>query len=828
MSHQETRHQMSRRGFLKTTAVAAGAGVGVGALAAGALTAGTNGLTAFADYRYGQIPGNDEVLKHCICRPNCIQICHINVHVRDGKVVKTSKTDIPLPGGNISDYNRICQRGLTHVDRIYGAGRLRYPMRRVEGTERGAGEWEKVSWDDAIAEIAEKATSLQAQYGPQAVCFCGLTGNGGTVVGQYYGRLKALMGATTAQPCNDIAALLPGGAYAGGMGNETNEITDVFYAKTCLVVGANITDAQVQAWHFIKEAHQEGVQLVVVDPTYTPIASKADWWLPVRPGSDCLLYFGLINILRDRGAFDEDFIMRHTSAPFLVRADDAMFLRDEAGERLAMVDGAPVAESALVEAVEAGGVLDLYASYTAEDGVACETALAKQMALITPWTPELVAEKVDITVDDLERLADIMQDGPVYEIIGYGPVNYKNGAEQFAAGYLLHALIGNIGRHGGSYGNLNPLNLTYDLYYSYPVWSTTLQFSTIDWVNIARDGKFAGMDFPVKMAYFYCANPLNTAPNTRDYIDVIFPSMDFIVTVDSAMTDTARYSDLVLPCAQHFEMYDFITNGPTFTLAFNDKAIDPPYECKTDFEIVKLLADKLGFAEYFPMDEEETVKSIFEVEGNTAAGWTWEKFKQAGAFRWAPQDTPYVAFEGGIFGTATGKFEMYTETPATLYGRISTPTITEEDTARMRLLANWVEPSENWYENPKTAQYPLSFLSVRPRFRVHSQYFAVGMLREVDPEPMLYVNPTDAAARGIADGAYVEAFNDRGHGVGKCVYSEAVRPGTVVYPKGWQTSQHKAGGWSELLNPDFSPWTCSNNFPDCLCDIRVWNEGSEQ
>lgn len=792
---------LTRRSFLRTTAAVTGAA---------ALT-GAGSMTALAEYNPGQVEAEGEHLARCVCRPNCFGYCNINVHVRDGKVVKTSKRELP----EFPEYSRICQRGLTHVERIYNEERLKYPMRRVEGTDRGAGEWERVSWDEAIDEIATKITETQDKYGKQAVAFCSLTGNYGTAVTAMYNRLKCLLGVSTAQPCNDIAI-----GYAGkiiGDGNDANELTDAVNADTIIVYGANITDAQVHHWHHLKKAQANGTKIVVVDPSYTVIASKADRWISIRPGSDTLLYFGMMNIMMERGAIDEEFMANRTVAPFLVREDDGAFLRDDAGNCL-------VLEGDSLKAADEAAKPELFAEYVV-DGVKCSTALKLQMDIIAEWTPEIVSEKTDIPVETINELVDYYLSGSVYAILGYGPLNYQNGAQMAAAGFMTSFLCGNYGKPGSTYGMLWSFYMGYDYTYGSPVANTTMSFSTIDWVNIAQGSKLMGQDFPVKMAYFYFANPVNTAPNVSDWRDIIFPSLDYIVVADSAMTDTARFADLVLPTAQHFECEDFTTASCTFSMSYNEKAIDPPFEAKSDCDIVRIIADKMGLGGYFEEDDEELCRQLFEIPSNLEMGYSWENLKEKGFLRWAPKET-HIAYPEK-FGTATGRAEFYTEAPKANFGRVGTRVPTEEEVQREHLMIRWEEPSENWYENEKMKEYPLSFLSFRGRFRVHSQYFTVGILHEIDPEPILYVNPIDAQARGVEDGGYVEAFNDRGHAVGRAVYSEGIRPGTVAYPKGWQISQHKAGSWSELLNPDFSLWTHANNFPDCICDIRPWNEEGE-
>ncbi len=124
---------------------------------------------------------------------------------------------------------------------------------------------------------------------------------------------------------------------------------------------------------------------------------------------------------------------------------------------------------------------------------------------------------------------------------------------------------------------------------------------------------------------------------------------------------------------------------------------------------------------------------------------------------------------------------------------------------------------EAWPENELYKKYPArSYASERPRYRVHSQWFSTPLLRELDPEPFVKINPKDAAARSIGDGDYVECYNDRGFAVAKAVLSEAIRPGTLVYPKGWQLDQHKDGGWSQLSSTEFDSFAVNNNFMDVL------------
>lgn len=303
--------------------------------------------------------------------------------------------------------------------------------------------------------------------------------------------------------------------------------------------------------------------------------------------------------------------------------------------------------------------------------------------------------------------------------------------------------------------------------------------------------------------------------------------MEYVVVADSALTDSARYADMVLPIAQWFELEEVANAGQCSSLHYNEKAIEPLFESKPDTQIVTELADKLGLGQYFTLSNEEILEEIYNTEMGTALGMSMNDLREKKQVRFIPGDAetdPHIAYKDGAFGTASGRFEFYREMPTVRAATTKTPTPEEIDRDRM---AHWFPPLEAWPENELYSKYPLVLMSERPRYRVHSQWFNTPLLREIDTEPFVKINPVDAEARGITDGSYVECFNDRGTAVAKAVFSEAIRPGTLLYPKGWQLNQHKAGGWSLLSSTEFDVFAVNNNFMDVLCDVRVW-EGSDE
>lgn len=828
---------ISRRSFLKTSAAVAGVAA-----------ATSMPLTALAkEYVYGQKETASTKIYHCVCRPNCNNFCNINVHVRDGKVVKTSKAWLK----DNMDVSRICHRGLTHVERIYGAGRLQYPLRRAEGTAPGAGEWERISWDEAITEISDQIKRIRSTYGDSSVAVYRGTGNYGSVVAGAGSRFVNAINATTVGPCNDLAPYLAQ-ARLMGVGNIINEPRDMMNAKNIVLHGSNISEAQMHNYHWLKTALMNGTKLTVVDPVFTVIASKADYFVPVRPGTDYLLYMATSYNIVTRGLVNYEFMAKNTIAPFLVREDNGMFLRksfvDNEGQDIAMEMGeaqgimggdgnnALVTLSAAVSpeddpyvVIQDGELMDFFTGTTPQlegevevFGVKCRTAYSILLDEIMKYAPEKVAADCGLSVEQIDRYTEVCLDGPVYHLQGYGEGNQVGGVHTSIAGYIHVLLIGNWGKPGATYGGCYPSFPLQNWGWPVVAPATSPTVQEVDLQNAITAGKFNGQDLNIKFLYVYDGNPVSTSENMNRYYNTIRPALDFMVVADTALTDTACIADIVLPSAQHFEIFDWVDCASQFAVAINERAIEPPYEAKGDAEIFRLMAEKLGVGEYFQKTEEEIAKETFETQAGIEQGLTLENLKAKKYIRYIGPET-YISYpQGSRFDTNSGRIEFYIESPAPRAAVTYPPT---EEQIMSERSVHFYPAKETWNKDPK---YPLTLMSVRGRYRVHSQYFAVSILNELDPEPKMYVNPADAIARGIADDSYAEAFNDRGHAVARVVYSQGVQKGTILYPKSYQRCQHKAGAWNELLHGDVDPFSIANNFQDSACDIRPWIEGSEQ
>ena len=307
-------------GFTRRSFIAGAAAL----TAAGALSgcsAATNGL---APHAADPLEAGTEEIFSGACRSQCIQGCYLNVHVRDGQIVRTT-------AGRIEEepfYEHICPKGLSHPARVYSAGRLQYPMRRVG--ERGAGEFERISWDEAIKEITDKWKGYREEFGPESIAFFMGSGNtavlgGGTADGSVMQHLQTVMGACSVLPDRDIAfqsamskMFGPGSAFVSP--KEWNG------ANHIVIWGCNPAVSCKRMMHLYLDAKEAGAQLTTIDIQYNTNVAKSDWYVPVHPATDGALAFGILSEVIAQGWQDSEFLRAHTEAPFLVKEDNT-FLR---------------------------------------------------------------------------------------------------------------------------------------------------------------------------------------------------------------------------------------------------------------------------------------------------------------------------------------------------------------------------------------------------------------------------------------------------------------------------------------------------------------------
>ena len=805
MSEEKTRRDISRRGFLKTTAAVVGAAAMGGTLAG----CGKEGVAA---------SGNNEHFVVNNCRGNCVSVCRLKCKVRDGYLVQTEMQEQVLPV-----YNRVCSKGLSHPQRTYSDQRVKYPLRRVG--ERGSDQWERISWEDAISEITTKWKQYQEESGSPSIVFSSATGCLSTSPNVYQ-HLQSMMGASKTSISYDAAGIEEGIKVVGsGLSMSASWHADMRNAKTILMPGSNAAISMVQSFHFALEAKDAGATLIHIDPNYTITSEKCSVHIPIVPGTDCAMFMGLTNYVIQQGWADESFLKAHTNAPYLVNKATGFFVR--AGELYATTEEeasvACVWDAAAGKAVPATSATDtaLEGEYTIGD-IEAITAYELLKERLSEWTLEKTSEICGIPVEKLEWIADqYVHHGPSCVFTGYGLDHYNGGHMTYRAMFTFTGVCGQWGQSGmgivGASTSNSSLSNARMVAKDVPQGKN---LAVAKLYEIAERGTFNEQPFPIRSMFIWMHNYV---PNVADRQRAIrfLNSVDLVVVADFNMCETARYADIVLPVAGWYEIEEVGHGGTAPFVNYLEKAIDPLYESKSDFEIYKLLCEGMGLGDQAFVDLDDFWSGYFESPVMTGLGITLERLKEEKSIYLGTDPDGFDPYAPeGKFNTRDGRMGIYQEAHFRIFGEQDFEVV---DPDRNRLVT-WMPPNEVMPDNPLREKYPLVYMSFRNRYRTHTQFWDCAWLKEIAPEPTLWLNPDDAAARGIQGGDYVRAYNDRGFVVLRAEINNGVMPGVVVYPKGWQEGEHKAGHISDLTSSYFIPEMYNCYYFDNLCEVEKYQE----
>lgn len=802
---------ITRRAFLKTTGIATGVTVAGMPLLPRAMAFAGEGGSASEDQIF-----------NCNCRSNCMGSCRLMAYVRDGKIMKLEPGDYPEEG-----YTGCCLKGLSYVERIYSKTRIQYPMRRAEGTERGAGEWERISWDEAIQEIASTMKSTIENYGGSAIVFDAASGNYGYLNGVYglFPRLSACIGATKTAACYDYAAGHGIDRVLGtGDWKYCNEPNSALDASMVVIWGTNPVLTHPHNWRWIRRAQENGTKVVTIDPIKSATAHRSDEFICVNPGHDGYLALAMCAYIAREGLVDWDFIKAKTDAPFLVRKDTGLFLRKSDYEETA-VDDFYVWDLVKRDIVPYGEAeYPAYeGSFTTKDGIEVTTAYTMLHRRLRSYS---IAEAARLTGLDGDYIKDFARrfatERAVSVNITYGLDHYVNGYLNTWAVAILLALTGNLMRPGAGFIGVfttrwSPETLGLWITKEYKQLNATVPYGAL--AEAASTQMLAGRAYPIKTMVSYCSNPASNFPGQRDFYEKLLPNLDLYVVIDLEMTDSAKCADIVLPAASWYEVEDVRAGYNNPYSIYQEKAIEPLYESKADWEIAFMLGQAMGFEASFPKDA--TIDSLcailFSNAASKAKGLSLEKFREEKVIQTTgTHGGSYITGASDPLTTEKGLVRLYMEKPVPRlnYGQDLSARFAEEHVVYYR------EPEEVGIDNPLREKYPFVYLQEHSRFRVHTQWDRTPILRELDPEPLAKINSIDAASRGVESGDMVEVFNDRGRCVLKCLIDESIAPGIVSIPKGWPRSAFKEGGYQEMTQPKMDPYPSAASPYDALVDFR--------
>ncbi|WP_019240569.1 MULTISPECIES: molybdopterin-dependent oxidoreductase [Bacillus] len=809
---------MTRRKFVKASAIATAA---TGAVIANPW--GSAMKTLSVDPAEAATQASKEQIFSGACRGNCAGGCFLNIEVRDGKVVRTSARDFPNP-----EYNRICVKGLSHVQRIYNKDRLKYPMKRAG--KRGEGKWERITWDEAITTITDKWKEYEKKYGKESYAIYWGSGSyaavSGVGMGNSINRLLNVLGCANIQATVDAAhGHAAGNAVGWGPNFTLNEIADLKNAKTIIVWGANPVISQQQSSHFLLEAKELGAKLIVIDPTYNITASKADMFVPITPGTDGALALGMMNIVVREKWIDKPFLMKSTVAPFLVKESDGNYLR--------LSDIGRLSEGQEDQIVVRGqdGRVGLTTEITnpviegtfSINGIKVTTAYSLLLERIAEYPPQKASEITGIPVETIEEITKIYAKNTPSTIYSYfGVDHYVNAHYSMFSMYALAMITGNLGKSGAGCGmgetlGTNFINVMGTLY---PEGATgpAITMATPDMAQVMDEHKYGTKDITLKSVYFTHINMLGNAAERKYALDWM-KKLDLVVVADMNMNETAQNADILLPVAHWFEVEDVYCAYSTHPyVIYQEKAIDPLYECKSDFEIVKMIAEKMGHGDQFNMTEADYIKLWLDTDAARDLGITYDKLKKEKVMKCLPGEN-FVYGSDGTFLTPTGRAQFYVETPAPNSNYDARFYDKKFDIEKERL-PYWEPPHEASRDNALYKKYPFFMISDHVKFRTHSQWWDVPVLLELDPEPLLKINPDDADKYGIKTGDKVKIYNDRGYVIMKAAINAGCQPGVLTAPKGWEKSQFIEGHFADLSSRVMHSICANSAFNDLLVAIE--------
>ncbi len=408
---------------------------------------------------------------HCV---NCLSTCSYRVYTADGSIEFQEQSGVfPATEQGVPDRNPMgCQKGGAWHHQLDGGDRLLHPMRRVG--ERGGGQWEQITWDEALTDIADAVCDAVEESGPMAV-LVDESSEGGLLSIGGQSRLANTLGATSLDAIASVNDI-PHGHYVT-FGNIVGGSTadDTFHADVVLIWHANPAYTRIPYFHYLTEARYRGAEVVLIAPDYSPSAVHADHFVPVVPGSDAALALGMCHVIADEGLVDEAFIRTQTDMALLVRTDTGRLLRGadvvEGGGDLRFHVWVPDRGITVApeDTLHLEGDAALRGRYeaTLADGSSVEVRPVFDLLIerLADYGPEAAGEVCGVHPDTIRLLARKVAGGATKLHEGFDTAKHYHGDLMERSMNLLLALTGNWGRKGAGH----------DTYSTFPFDGTYLQ-----------------------------------------------------------------------------------------------------------------------------------------------------------------------------------------------------------------------------------------------------------------------------------------------------------------------------------------------------------------
>ena len=667
------------------------------------------------------------------CPHDCPDTCALLTTVENGVATRVQgNPDHPHTDGVL------CTKVSRYTERSYHPERILTPLKRTG--PKGSGQFAPVSWNEALAEITQRLGAIAARN-PEAILPYSYAGTMGMVQGEgmdrrFFHRLGA------SQLDRTICASAGAEALVQTLGGKVGMKVEFFaQAKLILIWGSNSIGSNLHFWRYAQQAKRNGARLVCIDPRKTETADKCHEHIALYPGTDAALALALMHELIKNNWLDHDYITRHTLGWEQLR----------------------------------------------------ERALQ--------WPPERAAEVCGVPAEQIRQLArDYGTTQPAAIRLNYGMQRVRGGGNAVRAVACLPALTG-AWRHRAGGMLLSSSG-------QFPAQRAALQRPdlmpartprTLNMVQIGDDLlREASPAFGprVEALVVYNSNPVAVAPDSGKVVQGFAREDLFTVVLEHFHTDTADYADYILPATTQLEHWDVhLAYGHTDVM-LNRPAIAPVGQARSNAQIFRDLAARMGFADPCFTDSDEAL--CRQAFGNAV---DYALLERQG---FATLSVPDAPFAEGHFPTPSGRCEFFSA----------------------RLAAQGLDGLPDHLPNHElqgtNARYPLAMISPPARNFLNSTFVNVKSLRTIEGRPLLEMHPDDAAARGIADGSTVRVFNDRGSYECHAEVSTRARPG-VVNGLGiwWRKLGLNGTNVNELTSQALTDLGRAPTFYDCLVEVQA-------
>jgi anaerobic selenocysteine-containing dehydrogenase len=637
-------------------------------------------------------------IRHSVCALDCPDACSLLINVENGKGSRLrGNPDHPVTRGFL------CGKVARYLEREYSPDRLLYPQKRVGA--KGGGRFARITWDEALDAIARRLERIASEFGPEAVLPYSYGGSMGYLQGSGMDRrFFHRFGASRLD--RTICSAAGGAGLADSTGFRYGTEPEQFrHAKLILAWGANVLGTNVHLWPFIVEARRNGAKFYTIDPHRNRTGELADKHFFVNPGSDTALTLSMMHVIIGENLHHAEYVARHTVGFDALRER----VKEYPPERAAALTG--IGQHEIIE-------------------------LAREYATIRPAVIRL----------------------------NYGLQRSERGAMAVRAISLLPAVTGSWQEIGGG--------AVLSTSGAFQVNRAALERPDLQLASpLRRESRIVNMsqlgmalnelsDPPVKALVVYNSNPAAVAPNQNSVLKGMRRDDLFTVVLEQFQTDTADHADILLPATTFLEHSDIYFAYGHYHLQLARPVLPAPGETKSNVEIFRLLAARLGLDEpCFHDSEDDMIRVLLDSDHPFVKGITIEELdrERSVRLRVAHNGDAFLPFANGGFGTASGKCEFNAETLA------------------------YTPPIESRHgEAVLRASYPLELISPKNDDSMNSTF---GNREDTDRQTAtLKINAQDAASRGVATGDQVRIFNERGACLLMAKIDTSVAPGVVCAP----------------------------------------------